>query len=321
MFSRSLSPSPRRFFAARSLPISLTLAAGLLLSGLLAGPHTAVLSAPSTLKIATYNVENLFDGIPDNPRHKKERAKPKKELRALSDIFHLTQPDVVALQEVESKKTLKDFRDKYLKDMAYQEPVVIDAHDPRGIDVAVMSKWPIVAVKSHKEHKFEVNGRKRGFSRDLLQVTVKGPTGYTFTVFAVHLKSKLGNQKESNAIREAEAQAIQSLIKGFQAQNPKANYVVMGDFNDEPTAAPLKPLLSPQNPLGLVDIAARDLGIKPSVFTYHPKKFRSRIDYILVSPSMMPEYRPRSVHIQQNPEAYWASDHLPLLAEFEAQDR
>ncbi|MBT9548671.1 MAG: endonuclease/exonuclease/phosphatase family protein [Candidatus Sericytochromatia bacterium] len=314
-------PSSRLRLRPRFALFRAPLAMGLFLATCLACAPRDVNSAPATLKLATYNVENLFDGIPDNPRNKKERAKPKKELRALADIFHLEQPDVVAMQEVESQKTLKDFRDKYLKDMNYQEPIVIEGNDPRGIDVAVMSKWPIVAVKSHKDFKFELKGRKRGFGRDLLQVTLKAPSGYTLTVFAVHLKSKLGDKKESDAVREAEATAIQGLLKTYQSQNPKANFVVMGDFNDEPTSAPLKPLLGPQNPLGLVDIAAQDLGIKPSVFTYHPKKYRSRIDYILVSPSMMPEYRPRSVHIQQNPEAYWASDHLPLVAEFDAQDK
>jgi endonuclease/exonuclease/phosphatase family metal-dependent hydrolase len=298
------------------------LAGGVLLTSLIANPMTKpVVSAPATLKIATYNVENLFDGIINNPRFKKERAKPKKELRALSDVLHLINADVVVMEEVESQKTLKDFRDKYLKDMGYKEPIVIEGNDPRGIDVAVLTKLEVRSVKSHKDYRFQVGDRKRGFGRDLLQVQLKAPSGYELTVFASHLKSKLGDKKQSDAVRQAEAQAIQTILKDFQTKNPKANFLLMGDFNDEPLSAPLKPLLGPQNPLKLVDIAAADLGIKPSIFTYHPKKYRSRIDYILVSPTMMPEYRARSVHIQQNPEAYWASDHLPLIAEFEAQDR
>jgi len=298
-----------------------TLLAGLLAPLLLFSSVACLQAAPAKpLVIATYNVENLFDGIPDNPRNKKERAKPKKELRALADTLHQINPDVVVMQEVESLKTLKAFQDKYLKDMGYAEPVLIEGNDPRGIDVALLTRLKVESQVTHKDYKFQVENRKRGFSRDLLQVTLKADTGYRFTVFATHLKSKLGG-KESDTVRQAEAQAIQTLLADFQKKDPKANFVLMGDFNDEPHSLPLKPLLSPKNPVGLKDIAAADLGIKPTVFSYHPKKYRSRIDYILVSPAMLPEYRAKSVHILSTPEAYWASDHLPIVAEFTPQDQ
>lgn len=276
-------------------------------------------AVPRPLRIATYNVENLFDGIRDNPRHPREKAKPKKQQRALAETLQRMDADVVVMQEVESQKTLRAFRDKYLKQMGYLEPVVIEGNDPRGIDVAVLSRLPVLSVKSHKDLKFQVGDRQRGFSRDLLQVQLQASGNYRFTVFAVHLKSKHGGQNSDN-VRAAEAQTIQRVLEDFQRQNPRANFLLLGDFNDTPDAASLKALLSPANSLRLVDLVAAELGIKPTVFSYHPKKYRSRIDYILVSPTMMPEYRARSVMILQHPEAYRASDHLPIVAEFLPQE-
>lgn len=272
------------------------------------------------LRIATYNVENLFDGIRDNPHNPKEKPKSKRQLQALAKTFHVMNADVVVMQEVESLRTLRTFRDQYLKDMGYREAVVVEGNDKRGIDVALLSRLPVISVKSHKQVKFQVAGRMRGFSRDLLQVQVKAPTNYSFTIFAAHLKAKHGGLR-ADTVRAAEAQAIQHILTTFQHENPRANFLLMGDLNDTPEAIPLKSLLSPTNSLGLVDLVAFELGIKPTVFTYHPKKYRSRIDYILVSPAMMPEYRARSVTILQYPEAYLASDHLPILAEFFPQER
>jgi len=54
-----------------------------------------------------------------------------------------TKADVIALQEVESLAALRRFRNDYLKRRGYDHVIVLDGNDPRFIDVAVMSKYPI----------------------------------------------------------------------------------------------------------------------------------------------------------------------------------
>lgn len=276
-----------------------------------------------TMTLATYNVRNLFDGI-QNPDKEPETAKPVKELQALSQSIHDTNPDVVALQEVESKSTLSQFRDRYLADMGYREVVLIEAHDPRGIDVAVMSRFPVLNVKSHADLTFPVPGQSQPqtFSRDLLQVQLQAPNHYRFTLFVTHLKSQHGGDT-ATLKRAAEVKQIHQLLNQFQTSNPKDNFVLMGDFNAKPNAPELNPVLQG---LGLTDIILQDLGDHSGVYTYHPQQYRSRIDFMMVSGSMAPEYIKQSVIIHkpfktntgwQKIYFYDASDHLPVTAQFD----
>lgn len=276
----------------------------------------------TTMTLATYNIRNLFDGI-QNPDKEPEKAKPVKELQALAQSFHDINPDVVALQEVESKETLTQFRDKYLADMGYREVILVEAHDPRGIDVAIMSRFPVLNVKSHADLQFPVPGQQpQGFSRDLLQVQLQAPNNYKFTAFVAHLKSQHGGDA-ATVKRAAEVKQIHQLIGQFQTANPKENFVMMGDFNAKPGAPELAPVLKG---LGLTDIILQDLGDNPSVYTYHPQQYRSRIDYMMVSASMVPEYVKKSVTIHKPFKAnngwqklyfYDASDHIPTTAQFD----
>lgn len=298
------------------------------------------------LRIATYNIRNLFDGK-TNPiaRNKPlspmataeiiaegaEKAKPEKELQALSVSMHEINADVIGLQEVESNPTLTAFRDRFLKDMGYKEVVLLEGNDERGIDVALMSRYPVTSVKSHKDVRFEVPGQgMQGFQRDLLQVRIQGPNNYAFTVFVAHFKSHHGGPA-SDVIRRAEAEAANRIIREFQQANPRENVVMMGDFNDSPDKAPLAPLLSPQSGLGFNDVIFSDLGSGETVFTYHPKQYRSRIDYLLVNQNMIREYQPKSVRLYKpfkEGEAwqklffYDASDHIPVTIDLDvSQDR
>lgn len=277
-----------------------------------------------TITVATYNIRNLFDGV-QNPGKAAEQAKPEKELKALAESLKEINSDVIAMQEVESKETLSNFLNKYVPELGYKV-VLIEGNDERGIDVALVTKLEILNVKSHKDVKFPVIGQPNQtqvFQRDLLQVELKASNGYTFTAFVGHLKSKHGGA-ESDLIRKAEATKISEIISEFRSENPNANFVLMGDFNDTINSIPLKPIL--ESNLKFNDIIKEDLGTGKEVYTYHPVKFRERIDYMLVSPSMKNEYIKGSVKINKFPEDmsnenkkwifYEASDHLPVTAKF-----
>jgi endonuclease/exonuclease/phosphatase family metal-dependent hydrolase len=279
-----------------------------------------------TMRVATYNIRNLFDGV-QNPGKEPEKAKPERELQALAQSMRDINSDVIGFQEVESLETLTAFRDKYVADMGYKYVVLVEAHDPRGIDVALFSRFPVTNVKSHADLKFPVPGKPapEGFSRDLLQARIQGPNNYNFTLFITHLKSQHG-EGVADIKREAEARQAQAIIRAFQQANPRENFIVLGDFNDTPDAPHIAPLVNPQvSGLGTTDIILKDLGNGPNVFTYHPQKYRSRIDYLLVSSTMMNEYVPKSVRLYkpykqgetwQKLYFYDASDHIPVTADF-----
>src|SRR5687768_15576220 len=69
------------------------------------------LQAAGKFQLATYNVENLFDGSNVTLDPKRTPAKPDAEKQLLAKCFHDLNADVVGLVEVESKATLRNFRD------------------------------------------------------------------------------------------------------------------------------------------------------------------------------------------------------------------
>lgn len=283
------------------------------------------------LRIATYNIRNLFDGV-QNPGKEPEKAKPEKELVELAAAIHEINADVIGLQEVESKETLTAYRDKYLADMGYREVVLIEANDARGIDVAILSRYPVSDVKTHRELRFEVPGQgTQGFSRDVLQARIQGPNNYNFTIFVNHLKSHHG-EDAADVKRRAEAEQASQIIRAFQQANPQENVVVMGDMNDPYNSPHIAPLVNPQvSGLGLHDIIHEDLGAADWVFTYHPQKYRSRIDFILLNENMKREYIAKSVKLYkpfkegdqwQKLHFYNGSDHIPVTVDLDiSQDR
>lgn len=279
------------------------------------------------MRLATYNIRNLFDGI-QNPGKEPEKAKPEKELQALSEAMHHINADVMGLQEVESKEVLTQFRDRFLGDMGYREVVLIEGNDARGIDVALFSRYPVLDVKSHKDARFDVPGQGvMGLSRDLLQVRLQGPNNYIFTMFVTHLKSHHGDAP-ADVRRHAEALKVREIIDQFSAQNPRENVVLVGDFNDPPRSPHIGPITQPpaRGGMNLTDLILQDLGEQDWVYTYHPQKYRSRIDYILLNDNMKNEYIPRSVQLYKPHKEgndwkelyfYNASDHIPVTVELD----
>ncbi len=298
------------------------LALGLALSGCgvagLGGPFGAAdssLSAQANLPpagkftVATYNVENLFDGSnvalgPSNP------AKSDDAKQQLAESIRALNADVLGLVEVESRATLRNFRDAYLKDMGYQYIALQEGNDMRGIDVAVMSRFPITHLKSHRNATFGVPGSSAPgrLSRDLLQAKIAVGKGYSFTLFVTHLKARPG-EPASDAKRKAEAQFIRRTLRDFEAQYPNANYAVLGDFNDRPESETLKVFLDGRDRDPVLYDALSELGA--GAYSYHPIKYRGRIDYILLSEGIRKEYVPQSARILNIPAALRASDHLP----------
>ncbi len=57
-------------------------------------------------------------------------------------------PDVLGLQEIENLDAVRRFNEGYLGG-EYPYALLIDGWDPRNIDVAVLSKLPILEVRSH----------------------------------------------------------------------------------------------------------------------------------------------------------------------------
>jgi len=61
-------------------------------------------------------------------------------------------PDILCFQEIENIYAIRKFNQKYL-DNYYPYSLLIDAYDPRNIDVGILSRFPMIEVKSHIEER------------------------------------------------------------------------------------------------------------------------------------------------------------------------
>ncbi len=205
------------------------------------------------IRIATFNIENLFDKeLSNDETGSSTPAKPAAHRKAAADAIRKINADVLALEEIESKETLTKFRDEYLADMGYTHIASIDAGDPRGIEQSILSKFPIKDEKNWPNtplagvHPEKLGNKKNPdagkpliLKRSPMRATVVVPPATTdkdakpteLTLFAVHHKSG----PFYSYLREAEGTRVLELIHDYEKDHPGAPVLVLGDFNARTT--------------------------------------------------------------------------------------
>lgn len=177
-----------------------------------------------TFKVASYNVENLFDLTMEGTEYPayipntgygwtKDIANIKYTniTRVIKDMG----ADVVALQEVESKEALISLRNR-LKDLGADYPYLEIADSmATPVKCAVLSKFPIVEKKE-----IQIDNE---MARNILKVTLD-IAGNRAILFINHWKSK--NGPESMRIDYAK-----TLIKEIDKLKEDADFILIGDFN------------------------------------------------------------------------------------------
>jgi len=203
------------------------------------------------LRLATFNAENLFArfrfAADVDPRRAEREGFTMDELAfGIHDAGqkHLTAgviaecaADVVALQEVEGLDALKRFRDRYLGGPArYPYAMCIDGNDPRFIDVALLSRHPIVHARSWQHL---AGPRGPVFSRDCLEVVVDVPGTRPLTLFVNHFKSMRSRRDpergrvDTAPTRAEQAAAVRTIVsEHFDGCLDTDWYAVLGDLND-----------------------------------------------------------------------------------------
>jgi endonuclease/exonuclease/phosphatase family metal-dependent hydrolase len=184
--------------------------------------------------------------------------------------------DLMCLVEVESKPVITSFNSQLLSSK-YKYNMLIDANDPRGIDVGVYSKVELGGVWTHM---YDKKGNKRIFSRDCLEIEVLISKSKVLYLLCNHFKSKgYGVTSESNAKRKSQAERVAKILKTEYDLNNDL-VVVAGDFNDTSDSAPLKPLMSVA---GLKDVLKMQFpGNVSQRWTYHYNS-NQQIDFMLIS--------------------------------------
>ncbi len=180
-----------------------------------------------SVKIAEYNVQNLFDlhydgneykeYVPNGPsgwNRKNYRIKLKHTARVIKDM----DADIVALCEVESLQALKDLRTTLRQMGLYYKYYAIADAKPTTVKVAVLSKIPFVYAK-------EVWVSRSLAYRNILELKYR-LEGETFYLFVNHWKSKSGPESR----RMFSARVLKKRLERLGMHN---NIIVTGDFNSD----------------------------------------------------------------------------------------
>ncbi len=271
-----------------------------------------------TLRVATYNVLNLFDEH-DDPYRADEvmRPKPRQEMERVAARIRQLDADVIALQEVENKFYLRQFVLTFLPDMGYEDIVLIEANNHRGIDCAILSRYPVGPVTTHQFARCTgPDGKVYPFQRDLLKARIMGPEGFEFDMYCVHLKSKYGGAEASEPLRQAEATYIRELADQVLKNDAQAPFLIAGDFNDSWDSKSLE-IIRGSGRLELKCPGA-DLEEKLRV-TYNKEPYLSMIDFILMSPAMHKRFIKGSYSIIPGKVDDSGSDHNPSVAAFKVR--
>jgi endonuclease/exonuclease/phosphatase family metal-dependent hydrolase len=194
--------------------------------------------------------------------------------------------DVQGIVEAESRIALNGLSGTVLKNVGgtpWDHVMLIDGNDERGIDVGIMTRngWEISGIRSHVDD--SEDGRKI-FSRDCVEYALTNGTKRLVVVMN-HLKSKgFGSQKANDAKRLRQATRFADIYARLRSEGEK-NVAMLGDFNDFPGSAPLKPLLEGTD---LRDVSAHPkfAGDAKRPGTFGNCTAKEKFDYILLSPAL-----------------------------------
>ncbi len=202
-------------------------------------------------------------------------------------------PDILCLIEVENMLALRKFNeDSTLLNKAYKHALLIDSHDMRQIDVALLSNKEILDVRTHMDDPDPAQRGEFIFSRDCLEIelALNGPGSRTLTLFLNHLKSQFGKGEHEKALadtrRKRQAQYVDEIVhRRFPGQKFMTEwFAVLGDFNAPASSDTLEPLVSDHD---LKDVVAR-IPAPEQRWTewYRGGNTVSQLDYIMVSPAL-----------------------------------
>jgi endonuclease/exonuclease/phosphatase family metal-dependent hydrolase len=283
-----------------------------------------------SFRVATYNLESYLDQ-PTTTRPAKSaesRAQIRQSIRMLN-------PDILALQEMGTLSALMELRDSLKQEgLDFRFWEYVQGFDT-NIHLAVLSRFPITASRPHTNDNFVLGRRRFQVSRGFGEVEIQVNPHYAFTLITAHLKSKRTSADADEAEqRREEARLLREKIDVRLALDPAANLVVLGDFNDNQDAPSTK-LVVGRGKGKLIDTRPAERNEDGGAGTdtsrnsraiywthYYPKEdLYARIDYILLSSGMAREWVRSGTYIPSIAAWGVGSDHRPMVAAFEAEDK
>ena len=248
--------------------------------------------------VCSWNVENFYDDRDDPAfrddeedwfgRHPEVVAE---KVRLLADALLLQNdgkgPDVLAMVEVESRRCVELLRDALNErlplDFRYRTVIQRDNHTGRHNAPAILSR---LEGDDSKTRTFGI--------RRILEAHLVADGGAPIAILASHWTSRLRGDTESK--REAYADVLYARVVEIVADDPAADVLLCGDYNDEPDDISLRDHL---NAVGMSEIAEVREAPKPFLLdlmsgrdpgrfgTYRIKSRWEILDHLVAAPGLL----------------------------------
>ncbi len=260
-----------------------------------------------TIRIATFNIEWLGDGIDDN------KKRSDSDYERIAEVIRKIDADVVGVQEIENQQALLKVMN-YLPGYSYvigntgwiQNAAVIFKSD---VEVKYIMDYSPLLVKENK-------------TRSGLWVEVK-KGNFDFYMMVVHFKStsSFDNTPELRAesfqLRQQQAKVLRKWADSIVSSGTEQDIIVVGDFNDNPNRTNMRNLEQ------LVHDGEFFFITKDLTSCKNPRW--DLIDHVAVNTSAKSRYISGSEFVYNFFQSYWEyqsemiSDHCPVMVSFEIE--
>ncbi|MBE3022264.1 endonuclease/exonuclease/phosphatase family protein [Campylobacter sp. 7477a] len=269
------------------------------------------------IKIATYNVENLFDGVNNCNEYsdfrigkgKWSKEKARQKLLRIKEVITALDADIIAIQEVENEEVLKELiagtNYKYIN---------FSTSKNAPVGLGVISK-----IKPSSSEAYKVHGIK---TRDILRVKFKLQDG-EFSLFVVHFPAFKRNGLEAQKRAER-------TLRVALAQHKNA--IALGDFNTVYSTSDRSLLYNITTTKNYTNLWSEVREYKQRYSYARSGSNKRAIDHVLLSPEFMdkkgqfvyvcdsfkvfkPNFMMDGEYAKNEKNLSVYSDHLPLVFE------
>ncbi|MDR0447429.1 MAG: endonuclease/exonuclease/phosphatase family protein [Treponema sp.] len=183
------------------------------------------------LIIASWNVQNLFDGLDNGFEYdefKNSEGWNEEKYRArLNSITGAMKgdggfnPDILALIEVENSGVVRDLAEA----MGFLY-TFFAGFPESSMGMGILSKLPLTGTRVHSYHSSDGS-----IPRPVAEVWAETQSG-PLALLVCHWKSKLGGEKNTEALRRAGAALVVRRLLEIDAERPGTPVIIMGDLNE-----------------------------------------------------------------------------------------
>ena len=187
------------------------------------------------LVIAVWNAQAMFDGNDDGTEFAEYRfsagwsdEKYRARLQSLASAvekMHERSPDILGLVEIENERVLEDLVKGHLTNQAYRW-TFFGKNPEASFGIGLLSRFPLETAFVHS---VTMNGETT--PRPVLEARITIQE-HVFVFFVCHWKSKLGGERETDALRRASAGIVVRRVRELREKEPDVHIIVMGDLNE-----------------------------------------------------------------------------------------